>query len=368
LKNGKRKVETPIQSQLREDDDVAQLFFLVSGENPTLPFSEIKAILDAEAIPHRVLEGLTQVLRIEASPSCIEHVKFRSAMTRICGMEVFNCGAELEEILENVRKAELSSVIGEGESFTVRISRVRRSTPQIAGTTLEKKIGEIIQKSVQETRVDLKTPAKTLFGVLTDDRFIFGLKAATLRHGEYLERGPRRKIFFHPAAMPVKLARCMVNLAQPREGDLVLDPFCGTGSFLVEAGLMGCRALGFDVKRRMVRGTLRNLSLYGIVPEGLAVADARLVPLSEASVGCIVTDPPYGTSATTLGMETRELFGNFLSNAGDAVEKGRLVCLAAPRTLGVQEVGERSGLKHLESHFIYIHHSLTREVAVFRRE
>jgi len=346
---------------------VAHLFILVSGENPSLPFSEVKAIFEAEGVKYQVLEGLTQILRIEAEPHCIEALVSRSAMARICGIEIFNCKAEIGEILENMEESEPAPFIGEGESFVVRVKRVRMSSSDINTWTLEKAIGEFLFKKLKR-KVDLKAPKKTFFGIMTDDRFIFGLKIAEIKHGEFLERGPRKKAFFHPSAMPAKLARCMVNLAQPRMGDLVLDPFCGTGSLLIEASLIGCNVLGLDVKRYMARGSFRNLTLYGIKPESIVVADARSIPLDQASVDCVVTDPPYGTSATTLKVAPRDLIESFLSTVGDVIKKRGRICLAAPKTFEVSEIGERMGYKHLESHFIYVHRSLTREIAVFKRD
>ncbi len=343
------------------------LFFLVSGENPTLPFSEVRAILEAEGFAYRVLEVLTQVVRIDADPQCIEPIKNRSAMAKICGTEIFNCGADLETILENAEKTDMASFLSEGENFAVRVKRVRQSSLQYEASALEQKIGAILFKNGRGAKVNLKKPQKTFLGVLTDGRFIFGLKNAETKPGEFIKRGPRRKAFFHPAAMTAKLARCMVNLAQPRAGELVFDPFCGTGGFLVEAGLIGCRILGSDVRRDMVEGSLRNLRFYGLQSEGLAVADARAIPVCAKSVGCIATDPPYGVSATTLGLASRDLLEGFLLAAVDVLRKGRHVCLAAPHTVGVGAIGERSGFKHLESYFIHVHRSLTREVAVFRR-
>jgi len=347
---------------------VVRLFSLVSGESSTLPFSEVKSILEAEDFSYQILEELTQVLRFQADPRCIKFIKFRSAMARVCGIEIFNCEADLGEIFRKVKNAEIGFFLDDGESFVVRVKRVQRSSRQIDRLMLEKKIGELILEKVGGAKVDLKAPRKTFFGILTDDRFLFGLKTATIKPREPIEKGFRREVFSHSAVMPAKLARCMVNLAQPRTGDLVLDPFCGTGSFLVEAGLMRCRVLGFDVKRYMVEGTLKNLSLCGIEPEGVAVSDARFIPLTKMSVDCVVTDPPYGTSTTTLGLDTRDVFESFFSTIGDFVKKGRRICLAAPKTVKVDEIGERLGFKHLESHFIYIHRSLTREIAVFERE
>ncbi len=216
-------------------------------------------------------------------------------------------------------------------------------------------------------KVELRNPQKTFLGILTDGSFVFGVMAGETTSQGLKERTTRRKVFFHAAAMPAKLARCMVNLAQAGRGDTVLDPFCGTGTFLVEAGFMGCRVLGFDVKRYMVKGTLRNISLHEVELEGLAVADARSIPLADESVDCIVTDPPYGTSATTLRMGARHIYESFLERIVDALKRERRICLAAPKSLEVSGIGERSGFKHLESHYIYVHRRLTREIAVFQR-
>jgi len=344
---------------------VAKLFFLLSGEHQTLPVSEVQAILEAEGIKYRIVEKLTQVLRLEADANSVEAIKFRSALTRISCQEIFNCDAKLSEILANIRSASLEEIIEGGESFAARIRRVRGVTPELVRVDLERKLGEQILEEVKKTRVDLSNPQKTFFGILTDNRFIFGLKTAEIIPKPFSERRPRKRPFFHPTAMPAKLARVMVNLAQPNKGDLVLDPFCGAAGILVEAGLIGCRVLGFDAKPHMLRGGRKNLLHYGIKPEGVAIADARYPPV--AKVDCIVTDPPYGRSASTLGTSTRLIVEDFLSAVGEKIPRGRRICMASPKTIRIADIGEEAGFKHIESHFVYVHRSLTREIVVFER-
>jgi tRNA (guanine10-N2)-dimethyltransferase len=351
----------------REDSSVAKLFFLVSGENPTLPFSEVKSILSAEGYNYQVLGELTQLLRVESDLGCIEAIKFRSALAKACCLEIFNCKANLNEILSKAKETDFTLFLSEGETFAVRILRVRGSSSEISCLMLEQKIGEIIfKKNIKNLRGNLKNPNKMFLGVLTDGMFFFGLRIAEIKHKDLLERGPRRRIFFHPAAMTAKVARCMVNLAQARAGCLILDPFCGTGSLLIEAGLIGCRIIGFDIKRRMVDGSLRNLRFFGIEPDFLAVADARSLPLRAESVDCIVTDPPYGSAASTFGFTTKDLIEGFFSSANSFIKKGGMICIAAPKNIGIRDIGEKYGFKHLESHFIYVHRRLTREIAVFK--
>jgi len=56
----------------------------------------------------------------------------------------------------------------------------------------------------------------------------------------------------HPAMFPVSLAEQLI-LTFSREGDLVLDPFCGSGSTLVAAKKQGRDYLGFDSNAKYVR-------------------------------------------------------------------------------------------------------------------
>jgi tRNA (guanine10-N2)-dimethyltransferase len=343
---------------------VGNFFFLISGEHQTLPVSEIQAILKAEGIKYRIVENLTQVLRLEAGSNSIKPIKFRSALTRICCEEIFNCEANLSSILYNIRSNVLDEFIC-NESFAVRIRRVKGISPKLIRVDLERKLGEQILKIIKNTRVNLSNPQKTFFGVLTDNRFIFGLKIAEIIPKPFSERRPRRRPFFHPTAMSAKLARVMVNLAQPKSGDLVLDPFCGTGGLLVEAGLIGCRVVGFDAKPHMLRGGLKNINHFRIKLDGLVIADARFPPITE--IDCIVTDPPYGRSASTLGANIRLIVEDFLSAIGDKLPKGAKICMASPETIKIGNAGETAGFKHLESHFVYVHRSLTREIVVFER-
>lgn len=65
-----------------------------------------------------------------------------------------------------------------------------------------------------------------------------------------------------------------------REGDVVLDPFCGGGTTLDVARSMGREGRGFDVAPAR---------------EDIERADARVLPLEDGSVDFVFMDPPYST-------------------------------------------------------------------------
>jgi len=344
---------------------VTKLFFLLSGEHPTLPFSEVKAILEAEGFKHKITGKLKQIMRLDVNVECVKSIVCRAAMTRVCSREIAYCNATAQEIFEKVRSLPLTDFIEKSETFAVRVRRIGESAPKLNRTKLEQKLGAVVLSKAKGARVHLANPDKTFFGVLTDNKFLFGLKIAEIEPKPFMERRPRKRPFFHPSAMPPKLARCMVNLARPKLGELVLDPFCGTASMLIEAGLLGCKVVGFDAQKRMVRGSLRNLAYYGVQPNGLGVADAQHLPITK--VDCIVTDPPYGRSATTMGRETAQIVKDFLSRVEGHIPRKRHICIASPKSIQIGRLGEKLGLKHVESHFVYVHRSLTREIAVLER-
>jgi tRNA (guanine10-N2)-dimethyltransferase len=344
---------------------VAKLLFLLSGEHETLPASEVKAILEAEGYDFKLSEKLDQTIRIEADSNCVEAIKRRAAFTRICGLELFSCEAETSKIVQAAHSISLNEVLEDGESFVVRVKRVKNHSSKADIMALERKLGALILNEKTKAKVNLKNSDKTFVGILTDGKFIFGMKLAEILPKPFVERRPKKKPFFHPSAMHAKLARCMVNLAKPKTGELLLDPFCGTGSTLIEAALIGCRVLGLDIQRRMVRGSLRNLAHFNIKSEGVIVADAKNPPIRK--IGCVVTDPPYGTSATTLKRTTRQIVEEVLTAVKDMLNEGRRICIAAPKTLNIGHIGTLLGYKHLESHFVYVHRSLTREIVIFEK-
>ena len=356
---------------------MAKLFFLLSGESESLPAAEVKAILEAEGYGYGNVEVLDQTLRLESELSSVQAVQVRAAFTRLCALELFKSDATETEITEAASNTDFKAVLKPGESFSVRINRIKNYADQAINTMrLEGKLGKIILQRTEAAKVNLKNPDKTFIGIITSEKLVFGLKLTEIQTKTFSERRPRKKPFFHPSAMPSKLARCMVNLAHGKAEDLVLDPFCGTGTSLIEATYIGCRALGVDAQRRMVLGCRKNLKHFNITAEGLILADARHLPFTR--VDCLVTDPPYGRSSSTLKSTTKQLVQEVLASSLGLLGVGQRICIALPIMVNQQgQVDHMSkdlagfvkglGYKTIESHMVYIHRSLTREIMVYEK-
>lgn len=102
----------------------------------------------------------------------------------------------------------------------------------------------------------------------------------------------------HPATFPISLASRIIKLFT-HEGELVLDPFVGSGTTLVSARDTKRSAVGFDLQKKYIdlcNHRLSQQTLLGGACEQMALCDdARNIPhyLSPESLSLIVTSPPY---------------------------------------------------------------------------
>ena len=101
----------------------------------------------------------------------------------------------------------------------------------------------------------------------------------------------------HPATFPIALAARCISLFT-HEGELVLDPFVGSGTTLIAARDLNRNAIGFDLKHEYVDLCRQRLSASAELAETTQAAfsaDARQIQeyLEPESVSLILTSPPY---------------------------------------------------------------------------
>ncbi|MBI4236082.1 MAG: site-specific DNA-methyltransferase [Chloroflexi bacterium] len=100
----------------------------------------------------------------------------------------------------------------------------------------------------------------------------------------------------HPATFPISLAARVIELFTHR-GELILDPFVGSGTTLVAAQDLGRNAAGFDLSEAYVElsRSRMGMGMDGASKQEAVVDDARNIPnyLDKNSVSLIFTSPPY---------------------------------------------------------------------------
>ena len=185
-------------------------------------------------------------------------------------------------------------------SVAVRAVDVR-STTGIDTQEVERTLGaELVDRGFE---VDLDDPDHELRALFSGDEngtCALGWLAAETERG-FGERTPTDRPFFQPGSMDPMLARALANIAGARPGATVLDPMCGTGGILIEAGLAGADVIGVDVQEKMVRGSRENLA--DALDGGFEVirGDGGRLPLSDDTVDTVVFDAPYGRQSKIEG-------------------------------------------------------------------
>jgi len=240
-------------------------------------------------------------------------------------------------------------------TVAVRARDVRKTTG-VDTQRAERELGGVLVD--RGFAVDLDDPDHELRALFSGDIcYLAWLTAESVR--DYGDRKPTDRPFFQPGSMDPLLARAVCNLARVDPGDRVLDPMCGTGGVLIEAGLLGARPVGTDAQAKMVGGARQNLAHF-LDDFEVARADATSLPLGDDSVDAVVFDAPYGRQSRIETHDLADLVGGALAEVRRVVD-GRCV-LVADRDW--RDEAQAAGWT-VESRFERrVHRSLTRYVLV----
>lgn len=155
------------------------------------------------------------------------------------------------------------------------------------GLALSKGLGGIY---VSRRNGDPGPVAQSWRAHLWDDRIILGSRVSD----RPLHRRPYRKETV-PGALHPPVASAIALLVGVAPYDRVLDPFCGSGTLLIEAGRNSQVGglVGFDINPHHVDIALRNAWTAELPVMGLN-GDAADLPVADGSVDVLLANPPWG--------------------------------------------------------------------------
>lgn len=335
---------------------------LLSGDHPTLPEAELRALCAVHDPGARVLvDGLVGSIDPAAATALdagLGRMALAASWGVLWGETLQGPGAAAE-----LARATAIHADGRGTAGVHFERRGARKNPD--ARALQRAVGDALRQCGHT--IDLAAPERRIFLWLVEERILVGerLGAPAPRYGE---RAVEKRMHFSPVSLHPRRAATLLHLVRVPPGQRVYDPFCGTGGIVLEAALEGYDAWGSDLDAFMVQGTLQALADVGPEPLAGTVFEADIADAAGLApeVAGIVTDLPYGRASTTGGEGLRPLyarafraFHDLLPTGGRAVAglaDPALLDLAAPAGLVVEEV-------HRER----MHRSLTRHFAVLRR-
>lgn len=331
--------------------------FELSKEHKTVPKAEILASLQSENINYNIFESNEDVLIIETASKENKFMELsnRLSYTFFIDKFFFSC----EPIIQQIKSRSLKSNLVKGGSIAVRY---KNRSDNISSQPIVKTLADIYTKNRD---VALENPDNEIRSLITDSKIYVGLKVAEINRSQFEERKIQYRPFFSPISLHPKLARALVNLSSVKKGETLLDPFCGTGGILLEAGLIGAKIVGSDIENKMIEGCKKTLDFYNIKNYTLHCSDIGDINQFVTKVDAIVTDLPYGKSTTTRGEKIADLYSRAFENISNLLKDGMKAVVGLSNKDFIS-IGEKY-FSLVEEHNFKVHRSLNRNFAVFKK-
>lgn len=311
-----------------------QSFFLLSGENLELAKDEIVSI--TKSYDKNVKYATDSKMIFTESELPWQEMAQRATFVKIAG-KLVSTFSELFTELDLI-------LLHKSDTFACRAINLSSKTLDLS--TIERTIGSMIKKATG-TKVSLSNPLLTVYLIFTDLQSYLGYSVRS-------EKLPRsKKISNYPFELPWKLARTMVNLSSLNENQVVCDPFCGTGTILLEAESMGIRSIGIDFDNKMCEITRKNLAANGYCSKIINSDYEYLIEIDSEFDG-IVTDLPYGISSKS-SEPPRKLARDFVS----ILPKKKQIVI-----MGKKDFLDQIEIKRTKQYNIYRHKNLIRTILV----
>ncbi|XP_055914165.1 tRNA (guanine(10)-N2)-methyltransferase homolog [Eupeodes corollae] len=261
----------------------------------------------------------------------------RSVLLR-CVLELWSHSTSLPQFHNNVRhyisqkENQTQQYFQSNCSFKINIETYNKHFSQKEKIT---KI-ETFDYLPLEGRVDLKNPCVEWWNIEfyglnpqdvpeEPDDLLFGRLVANGQRHLIKEFSLKKRKFIGNTSMDAQLSLLMANQAMVQRGDLVFDPFVGTGSLLVSAAKFEGFVMGADIDYMMLHAKARpsritqkvrekdesilaNLKQYGCERFYMDVVVSDFSnPLwrEEIRFDSIITDPPYGIREAIEKIETK---------------------------------------------------------------
>ncbi|MEK7606920.1 MAG: hypothetical protein AAB444_01880 [Patescibacteria group bacterium] len=300
-------------------------YFFILGRNPELSLAELFSVFPSARWQDEVCSGGVLLLESETNPA--PFMKRLGGTVKI-GEVIGQWESGARDAIET-HIVEAMSQTGESEEgkryFGLSAYRVASSMKILSVQDL-RHLGISIKKQLQEAGVrsrlvTSKEAALSSVIVKTNhllnrgaefciffdqEKTFLGKTLDVQEFGDASARDFGRPVHEMSVGMlPVQLAKILINLSATPLGAVLFDPFCGFGTVLAEAAMMGyTRLIGSDLEQKMAEATRKNFdwlaSRYQLTAASrglkLFISPAETISkqVTAHSVDVIVTEPYLG--------------------------------------------------------------------------
>jgi tRNA (guanine10-N2)-dimethyltransferase len=334
------------------------IIFELSKEYKHLAIDEIISCLKSFNINYKIIKFNQELLIISTKNNFkkIKEISKRLALTYNIGLLLFTSANSTQELINKSLKIKIDKPGSIAVSY-------RNRTTDVDSQKIIRTIASIITKN---RKVDLLNPDVEIRCLITKNKTYVSINKFKIERPQFEKRKVQHRPFFSPISLHPKLSRVIVNLSEIKKNEILLDPFCGTGGILIEAGILGFNIIGNDIDKKLVEGCKKNLDFYNILRYKIYNLDIGKIIEMIDKVDVIVTDFPYGKSTTTKGEKIISLYKRAFSAINKLLKEERKAIIGLSNR-NMIELG-KNYLFLEKTYDIKVHNSLTRYINVYRKK
>ncbi|MBP7842414.1 hypothetical protein KA017_00220 [Candidatus Woesebacteria bacterium] len=289
-----------------------QHYFFQLGNTPELSVAELNAVVGAEFVVQ--VSPILAKVELKSEERAKELVDLLGGTVKVI--------KEIQEIkttdIEEIKTIIVDHLthISEGDKIHFGFSELGRDhLEKIEGFDLKSLLQNkgINSRYVEGSRNGLsaaillhKKRVKEIYLLSTNDGVYLGETIAVQDIDDWTHKDRNKPYFDRKKGMlPPKVALIMVNIAigdnpvQENRKNILLDPFCGTGTVAIEGLLTNLDVVASDLDADSVAGTRRNLEwlkeYYPFTHEyTVFISDVSKIPPQKEKIQYIVTEPFLG--------------------------------------------------------------------------
>ena len=356
-------------------NQMKKMYAFILGTNPALSVAEIFAVFERDGYEYSVADTSNEILLIETSGiegSFLDGLGGTIKIVEILGTlenKEFDPGKVVEFASVTIQDLNQESKgkfhfgisvyeLGSPKKILFRVSRSVRYIyinlkKNLRGDGINLAFVNSNEKNLSSASVlknGLVSESGMELSLIVSETQIYAGKTLSVQNIDLytkLDMGrPRRDLV--SGTTPPKLAKIMINMAEKDKSSVMLDPFCGSGTYLQEMILLGYGDItGSDISQKATDDTKENLEWLQdeVVNEKLNykvyTADAKelsgiISPKTvDAVVGEVYLGPPFRghTPETQIESTIKELttlYTDVLSEIGKIIKDDGVIVLAFP--------------------------------------
>ncbi len=319
-------------------------YLFVFGRDPELSLAELESYLEARKITYKILDTGKEAAVFELNSFEKKIIHDLGGTIKIA--EVISSETRIERVEHTLRSRDFYS--GTKNKIIFTIQGLQTDLDSFLLDYLKEYFKSIKLKALYKKEI---TPTRLSKHEDFLDFVVFkshiAITLAVTKPQELKTRDLGRPAVDYMKTISLRLAKILINLSGAKENSILLDPFCGSGTILQEALLLGCNVIGTDRDPESIRQAKLNLewlkSKYPLKNSSrLNLVDARkltlFVPIK--SIDAVATEPFMGPfirklpnlfQAKELVEELSLLYRSTLNQLSQVVKQGKKVVIVIPR-------------------------------------